>query len=69
MNIHIIDNNNENYWYNIEDNKPCSGKIISIIYYYKNDKNYDSVQYVITGGYNFYEDEIYSSKEELINNL
>lgn len=20
MNIHIIDNNNENYWYNIEDN-------------------------------------------------
>ena len=40
MNIHIIDNNNENYWYNIEDkdnNIPKVGDTIRVESNYSSD--------------------------------
>ena len=38
MNIHIIDNNNENYWYNIEDNNiPEVGDTIRVKSNYSSD--------------------------------
>lgn len=38
MNIHIIDNNNENYWYNIEDNNiPKVGDTIRVKSNYSSD--------------------------------